>query len=244
MKLLSTNTKLLKDSSYTIYGLSLAPHKYSGRNVCPEAGVCSDICTLWYRGMTVQPQVRNAMKRRTNEFFDNRTNFLDRLHSDLDNLAKKPNPAARLNVASDIPWEKVDKTLFTDHPNIKFYDYTKITSRAIKKARGEMPDNYHIVYSWSERSDKRTVNWLIKNGVNTNIVVNVDYVPGHRIGTLPKQVKIGTKWWPTVDGDKIDVRLPEVDGLHKAILVRAKIKKALLQKYIKSGFIIDKPFRI
>ncbi len=39
MKLLSKNTKLKKDKRYNTYGLSLAPHKYSGYNVCKDAGL-------------------------------------------------------------------------------------------------------------------------------------------------------------------------------------------------------------
>lgn len=41
MKLLTTNTKLLKGTGLPIYGLQLAPHNLSGYNVCPMASDAS-----------------------------------------------------------------------------------------------------------------------------------------------------------------------------------------------------------
>jgi hypothetical protein len=240
MNLLSKNAKLKKDSGYDVYGLSLAPGNHSGYEVCPSRGRCFEICCLWYRGRTVTKPVRDAMIRRTRLFFDNRSQFLEILHDDLDRVDRLDNPAVRLNVASDIPWEKIDPSIFYTHPNISFYDYTKIVKRCEKYVNGGLPNNYFLTYSWSEKSDKRKTNWLLKNGCNVNIVYDSKYSPSHNIlGPLPKKIRIGTKWWNTVDGDKQDVRIPKTDGVHKCILVRAKLRQDLVSKYISNRFIAN-----
>ena len=60
-KLLTSNAKLEKSGkNWSIVGLSLAPHKQSGRNTCPEAGHCADMCVLWFAGRTVMPTTRKC----------------------------------------------------------------------------------------------------------------------------------------------------------------------------------------
>ncbi len=38
-------------------------------------------------------------------------------------------PAVRLNDTSDLSWERLHPDLFTEFPNIQFYDYTKLYKR-------------------------------------------------------------------------------------------------------------------
>lgn len=242
MKLLTKNTKLNK-GNYDILGLALAPHKQSGRNVCPEAGECANACVLWYRGMTVMPNVRKAMLNRTDYFFDDRKGFLSQLHSELAAHNKRSNALVRLNVASDLRFEKIDDTLYTNYPNITFYAYTKIFNRARDYVLGKLPKNLHVTYSWSERSDKRRTNWLLKNGGNVAMVLDVYY--GRKgYGQLPSHIQIATKTWPVVDGDINDARIPAVDGRGVIVGLRAKIKNEDRQKYINSKFVVGSPWRI
>lgn len=239
MKLLTSNAKLSKDSGFSVAGLAFAPANKSGYEVCPDRGACTNCCVLYYSGRTVMPNVRKAMINRTRWFFEDRKSFLAQLHKELKNFAKRDNPAIRLNVASDLPWESIDPTLF-DY-DIQFYDYTKTFSRWKACVEGDMPDNYNIVYSWNERSDKRAVNNLLSKGGNINVVYNAEYHPqSGKYGDLPKKLKIGSKTWQTVDGDLMDVRIPELDGKNKAVMVRFKgMKQKEREKYIKSGFVID-----
>lgn len=243
MKLLGTNTKLEK-GDYNIVGLALAPAKTSGRNVCPQkTKSCESICVLWHRGMTVMPNVRSAMINRTNLFFDDRSAFLSQLHKELATHNKRDRALARLNVASDIRFDRIDPSIYTNYPNITHYGYTKIYNFAKEYAEGKLPPNLHVTYSWSERSDIEKTNWLLENNVNVAMVMNVYYgIKG--FGELPKSVKIGNKKWPVVCGDKIDARIPEVDGRGVVVGLRAKIKKSDLQTYINSGFVVTAPWEV
>ena len=236
MKLLSKNYKMEKDSKYPITGLSLAPATHSGRNVCPQSTKsCRDVCVLWFRGRTVMPNVRDAMIRRAQWLFEDQSAFLSQLHKEIGKL--KETSAIRLNVASDLAWEKIDSSLF--NYNHKFYDYTKVLKRAEKYASGSFHPNYQLTYSWNERSDKRKVNQLLKKGMNVAIVHDTPYDPQRGvIGELPKGIKIGTKWHETVDGDQQDARLKEIDGEGKVVLLRAKMRKDQLDEYVGTGFVV------
>lgn len=233
---MTTNAKLAKESGHTIYGLNLAPHKVSGYNVCPHAGECAKVCIGEHSGFMVMPNVRAAQIRKTKMFFEDRLNFLSLLHSDMSALEKRPSPACRLNVDSDLPWEKLDPSLF--NYNIIMYDYTKWFSRAKQYVEGNMPSNYYLTYSWSERSDKRKTNWLLNNGGNVNMVFSLRYKSGALL-PLPNEVKIGTKWWPVVDADLHDLRIPSKDGIGVVTGVRAKTKASLIPEFVKSGFFVS-----
>ena len=236
MKLLSQNYKLLKDSTATVYGLSLLPHKLSGVNFCPFAGNCSSICVTYYRGRYVTRPVRNAMMRRSQLFINSRSQFLDMLHHDLDKLSQLNNPHCRLNVASDLPWEKLDPSLFKY--NIEYYDYTKIKSRMLNYLDGKLPPNYHLTFSHSERSPFDFSREIMKRGGNVAFVVNRGYKPPN-IEAIPKRLFINKNWFKTVDGDLTDIRTPQYDNKGRAVLLRAKMKQSLVQQYIESGFILD-----
>lgn len=235
MILLTTNSKLQKESGYTIMGLNLAPHKVSGYNVCPHAGACAEVCIGEHSGFMKMPNVRQSQVRKTKLFFEDRSLFLSQLHSDLETLSQKDNPACRLNVDSDIPWELIDRTLF-DYP-ITYYDYTKNPRRVQKYIDGALPTNYHLTYSYSEKSDKAQVNKFLKAGANVNVVFSIQYISKSLL-PLPSSLKINTKEWEVVDADLHDLRIPEMDGSGVITGVRAKIKKSLIDKYVDIGFFV------
>lgn len=51
-------------------------------------------------------------------------------------------PYVRLNVYSDIPWERVFPDLFGFFPDVDFYDYTKVPGR-------QTPPNYDLTFSYA-----------------------------------------------------------------------------------------------
>jgi hypothetical protein len=57
---------------------------------------------------------------------------------------------ARLNVVSDVAWEREHPALFAGFPLVQFMDYTKDVSRVLDPAR---PANYHLTFSRSESND-------------------------------------------------------------------------------------------
>jgi hypothetical protein len=108
----------------------------------------------------------------------------------------------RLNVTSDISWEKHAPELFRRHPTTQFYDYTKLSNRV---GHPNLPENYHLSLSHTgtdhaESNDKAAVDVL-----NRGHVVAMVY---HRGKSVPKpthveDVKTG-KRYPIVDGDHDD----------------------------------------
>lgn len=63
-----------------------------------------------------------------------------RLHSETRNAE----PYVRLNVFSDLPWELICPELFSEHPNTRFYDYTKVANRDLSAT-----PNYDLTFSFS-----------------------------------------------------------------------------------------------
>jgi hypothetical protein len=182
MKLLSrseTNTKLAKNvkfnSSYETFGLSLAPAKESGFQVCPDSSEgCRNSCIYGAGYAGIFPKIKEIRKQKTIFFFKQRAAFKAQLFAELYNAVKwaaknKRKLAVRLNVFSDIPWEKVFPDLFTTFPTIQFYDYTKSFKRANRFASGDFPINYHLTFSRSEDNETECLT-LLGLGVNITVV--------------------------------------------------------------------------
>lgn len=239
--LIGSNTKLAKQSGkkYLIAGLSLAPHRRGPENVCPEAGYCSAVCNLWFSGRTVTRPVREAMIRRSQLLFDDPSNFRELLNSDLDRFVRRAQdsglmPLFRPNVASDLDWSQ----LAASHPQVLFYDYTKVRSRLSIIRRGAWPSNYELTYSVNERSHHRTIGSYLRSGHNVAAVFDTDYCPSvGRIGRLPDSWRFDGREWKVVDGDKHDIRLREVDGSGVVVGLRFKGSRRLLGQAIDRGFV-------
>ena len=243
IKLLSTNAKLDKRIDgvrYLINGLALAPHRRSGVNLCENAGFCSVVCNLWYSGRTVTRTVRAAMLARSKFMLTDPVSFEIALNSELSRFAKlarrkKYEPLVRLNVASDIDWRRIVRR----HPDITFYDYSKIANRIRAAKRDDWPQNYELTYSWSERAHHRTAGHYLRSGRNVSVVLDTVYKPQHHVaGILPRTWRIDGTDWPVVDGDKHDIRLRKIDGHGKIIALRFKgsRKSKLFVESIRHGF--------
>jgi hypothetical protein len=249
--ILSDNTKLRKlpDGSRIINaGVTLAPSKRSGIvNVCPHAtAACILVCVLWFAGRTVTRTVREAATKRTRLWFYDAATFYARLSRELAALARKASrdgvrAFCRLNVASDIDHPR---QVVTDHPAITFYDYTKDEGKAKAYGRGELPANYHVSYSVSERTTFTTARELNAAGVNMVVVFDSHYFgPLHRFGIVPATVRFASKATgecftvSTVDGDIHDLRVPEFDGRGVVVALRAKSGKTRRERAKSMGFI-------
>jgi hypothetical protein len=257
MRLLSAaeaNTKLAKSGGrgYLLASLSLRPANLSGREVCPwRTPACTAACVLEHAGRGNMINVRDARDVKTDRFFDDRQAFLADLHQDLRSLeraAARQNlvPAVRLNVASDLPWERIDPTLFSAHPSIRFYDYTKGAARLLSA----LPGNYSLIYSFNELSNPADVVAILRRGGNVTMIFDTVYNPAHgRIDPLPVshalRVKSSTNDFQStvyrfdvVDGDAHDIRLPELDGAGVIVGLRGKGGKAIVAKGVADGFIL------
>jgi len=195
----SSNSKMRKQSKQLgldPVGLSLAPFNISGAgNVCPFASPgCSAVC-LHYAGRGQMSNVQLARMAKTTFWFADRAGFLELLSRDLERAESRARkkglwPVARLNVFSDIPWER-----FLDlgrYPRLQLYDYTKIPARL-----GKTPSNYYLNFSLSEQNEP-DARLALASGFNIAVPFR----------DRPEQF-----WgYPVIDGDSHDYRFLDRGG--------------------------------
>jgi hypothetical protein len=176
-----SNSKLNKEKSIYTIGLMLSPAKSSGFNVCSHSGNCEKACIGEFAGFNRLKSVQNKHIETTREFFADPKTFLNVMLFDIlkaERYAEKQGKklAVRLNVFSDIPWEKM---LFTCGRNLfeiladngkktVLYDYTKNPRRFYLNSAYP---NYHITASYSENWElsKNATLKLLSDGVNIAI---------------------------------------------------------------------------
>src|SRR5688572_2383100 len=175
-----SNAKLNKSDNagrgYATVGLSLAPAKESGYEMCKgRSKGCTAAC-IFTSGKGAMKMVQQARIAKTILLMEHRQTFIDRLICELiraEKAANKENKqlACRLNVFSDFPWEAEIPSLFTLFPNVQFYDYTKIYGRAVNFSihSPSFPKNYHLTFSRSENNDNK-VGQLLAYRVNIAVV--------------------------------------------------------------------------
>jgi len=177
-KLLDTNGGNLKikktqklSGAVRIASLSLYPDDI----LCPwsKAANCRKLC-LKSAGRGRFDNVRDARVAKKDYYHDAPEMFLDQLRRELSNfikVCKRDNvqPVARLNVLSDVAWERHD--IPQQFPELFMYDYTKTAFRL-----GKTPDNYELMFSYSaEPKYKASVKLALLS--NVPLAVVFDEVP-------------------------------------------------------------------
>jgi hypothetical protein len=217
------NTKLRKsdgaESGYITYGLSLAPNKLSGYQVCPHASAgCIKSC-IYTSGMGgVFRNIPRSRIAKTRLFFQNRELFLSMLFKELYSARRKAKKlgkklAVRLNVFSDLPWEKLCPELFWVFPDVQFYDYTKSFQRSMSHATDRaFPANYHLTFSRSETNGEEAKRVLLVGG---NVAVVFDRASK---GNLPET------WsgFRVINGDATDLRFLDEQGVVIGLFAKGK----------------------
>lgn len=215
MKLLDTtggNAKLKKSDKssqeYRLAGLSLMPDDI----LCPYRNVagCAKSC-LESAGMGVFSNVKAGRQRKTDWWHSDRVGFLDQLRKELGNFQKLckrqgVKAAVRLNVLSDIPWEK--HGILQEFPDIFFYDYTKNASRL-----GKTPDNYELMFSYSNEPDYQK---HVAKAWNTDAPISVVFRGG-----MPEHYK-GRR---VIDGDASDLVNVKAGRVVVGLVAKGKAKK-------------------
>jgi len=200
----NANVKLDKSNAY---GLSLSPASTAGWNVCRASSPgCRAACLatagkggldsvqrgrLWKVALLASEpalfvralagEIRSAVARRP-----------------LDRLGRSTGPLVpvRLNVLSDIAWERVAPALFSI-AGARFYDYTKRTDRV-------PPANYHLTSSATERTaDSGLADLADMYG---SVAVVFDTRRGHALPTTYAGCRV-------VDGDLSDSRWTDDRGV-------------------------------
>ena len=240
--LLRTNTKLEKGGKkYVIKGLTLAPHALSGTNVCLESTAgCRAACVLWFAGRRVMSTCRVRALADTMQYLNNRDDFYTTLRKNIESHVRQGRrkgfiPLVRLNVASDLDFTNI----IGQFPDCRFYDYSKIAGRYERYLSGELPDNYNITYSASERPQGARLADYLTRGGNVAQVFDVLYQPAQgRLGELPTEHCYADQWFNVRSADDSDVRIPELDGYGNVLALRLKGTNAAKQRARNSGFAV------
>jgi hypothetical protein len=200
-RLTSASNLKLELAPIRTVGLTLAPSTSAGLGFTTcgrETAGCKSVCVLTH-GRGAMRNVRAARNARTDFLATDPSAFVVLLASELQREARNHGDVlVRLNVASDIRWERIAPALF-ELAGCRFYDYTKWTA----DERSAMP-NYRRTYSVSERpgSESEALATLDQGGTAA-VVLDV-----------PKGALLPTVWLgrPLVDGDASDDRTADPAG--------------------------------
>lgn len=239
------NAKTVKGQKkgYLTAILYLAPYDLSGYQVCPQASKgCAAAClnTAGRAGIIKRGEKSNSIQdariAKTRWYFEDRAGFLAQLDREITRFVglayeKGLKPAIRLNGTSDIPWERIKhqgQTFMELFPNVQFYDYTKITKRALACARGEFPSNYALTFSATE--DNRRAVWQVLGAGGNVAVVFKDVPRNYTFGPRTAWDHVPVTY-RVVDGDETDLRF--LDDSNVIVGLKAKGKARQDQ----SGFV-------
>jgi hypothetical protein len=229
---IDTNAKTVKGQKlgYVTAILYMAPHKISGKNLCPFATKgCAESC-LYSAGRGKFSNVQKARIAKARYFIEDQKGFMTSLTDQLFNLQKKYGEklVVRLNGTADIPFENIKingYNIFELFPNITFYDYTKNPRRMYLGI-----PNYYLTFSRAETDSN--IQWsrlFLKEGKNVAVVASQDiytkllvdsnlYYNGRKINI--------------VDGDENDLRF--LDPFESLVVLKAKGEA----KKDKSNFVV------
>jgi hypothetical protein len=235
---ISADAKTVKGQKkgYLTAVLYLAPVKESGvMNVCPSATPgCSSSC-LYTSGRSGIPRkdgsfpIQESRIAKTQYLFKNRLEFMAQLDKEIENFIKLANkkdliPAVRLNGTSDLPFESAAFTggIMQKYNDLIFYDYTKVSKRAIAWAKGELTPNYHLTFSWAEtKKNQDEAKIVAAAGGNIAVVFRTPNFPDTFLDL------------PVINGDENDLRF--LDGKGKIVGLKSKGKA----RKDTSGFFVD-----
>jgi hypothetical protein len=231
MKLLSnakTNAKtkkMLDEFGYEGVIHYMAPDTLAdGRHtVCPYSTAGCRTSCLYTAGRGAMRMVQDSRINKTLEFLKDRQAYADKMVGELINLEARAlkkgyTPVARLNGTSDIRWE--DYINMGALPNIQFYDYTKNWERMQRYIRDGLPDNYHLTYSYSEKSAFADTYFITAKGHNVAMVFR-NKMPDKHMGI------------EVISGMEHDFRFRDAKGYVVGLLARGNAKKD------DTGFVVD-----
>lgn len=198
-----SNVKLSKSNKsgkgYLTLGLSLSPANESGFNTCARASEgCKKACIFTSGRGGLFPAVNRARVAKTLAFFGQRDAFFTMLRRDLERgraqaRRKGLTLAVRLNVFSDLPWERIAPWIFTEFRDVQFYDYTKVPGRVT-------PRNYHLTFSRSEVNEQDAL---------------AEYARGRNVAVVFDSKELPKRWngKRVLNGDETDLRFLDRRGI-------------------------------
>lgn len=232
MPMITTNQYKLNKSlteGWTTAGLNLAPadeaRLATGHTdlptLCPKAGACRDVC-LQFSGMNNMPTHAQTRVARTLQLLDHWTETIGQLTLEIKRAsAKAERFAFRPNLLSDLP--KLAHELAAQLPAVQFYDYTKLPKPWLRTR-----PNYHLTFSYSERSSWAEVMDCLNHGINVAMVF--DRVKGDDLPTTFRGI-------PVIDGDVHDLRF--LDPTPALVGLRFKGARAKMYDAMTNGFVLE-----
>ncbi len=203
-----SNVKIAKNEIST-WSLTLVPADLSAEwNVCSwSTAACRAACVMWTAGRQYA-SVRRGRLARTAFLAEHPAAFLALLTDEVAKLERRGvSFGIRLNVASDLRWENIAPWLFAG-PNVRAYDYTKAP------ARPNVPANYRITFSHSERWTDDDVRRVIAEGHNVAMVFDV---PKHALPAMHLGIRV-------IDGDLSDYRYGDPEGVIVGLAAKGAAK--------------------
>lgn len=214
------NPKIAKNGKLGVLAapLHLAPARLSGYETCPQRSAgCTAGCLNTAGNPAYAEGKAKARNARTKLYFEARPVFMAQLVKEIAALVRRAEraqmePAVRLNVTSDIAWERVPcvvdgvqhRSVMDAFPDVQFYDYTKVNKRAIAAALDAgWPVNYHLTFSLTEANDEQAARVLQVGG---NVAVAFHAKRG-------KPLPASFMGRPVIDGDEHDFRPADVAGV-------------------------------
>ncbi len=177
---------------------------------------CLAACLGHSSGRMQMPTHALARDCRTALYVEKPQLFLQMLTVELSRLEEEAKrlglvPAVRLNGSSDIPWERLHPELFTEFPNIQFFDYTKVPARMEQfLSDPTWPRNYHLTFS-AQPGNHDKAREILEHG-GTVAVVFWPEVPQ-------------THWgFQVIDGDKHDARFLDQAGTIVGLTAKGRAK--------------------
>lgn len=231
--LLGQNWKTSKETPERpsdVQGLSLLPHRLAldtssrrlpggGLQLCVGSSqACRSACLVYSGHNTIDIYNMHVKLARTEALLLHPEAFIrllaERIGMHVEKTKRsKYQPLVRLNVFSDVPWERIVLGLFEKFSELQFYDYTKVSGR-------DTPRNYDLTFSYSGTNHDR-VRYEVREHRRRVAVVFLQPKGMKRIPAAKRTPGYGlpSTFWGlrVVDGDVSDVRprdpAPSVVGL-------------------------------
>ena len=229
INLLTSNSKADKTnnllSQYLVKFLQLAPANMADKyqTVCRYSTQgCREVCLI-FTGNGRYPKVIKGRTNKTLFYWNDNGLFMEKLTVEtamFEAGAKIQGkvPCIRPNTLSDIPWEQKHPEYMARFPDTIFYDYTKWPY--LERPQENLPQNYSLVYSKSEKSSNFEIDTNLNNGRSVAVVFRRE-LPDKYCG-----VKV-------VDGDRHDLTF-----LHSAPSIIGLLAKGTARKDA-TGFVVD-----
>lgn len=228
---------LINQLTYILY---LAPANVSRYNTCPQATPeCKLGClnTSGRNGIEIisgRNMIQNARIKKTELLFENKSFFMNWLVAEIKRYRKQAENknmefSVRLNGTSDIDWQRIKlngRNVFEIFPDVQFYDYTKNVAKF-----KNLPDNYHLTFSYSGRNVQECKD-LLSKGYNIATIFDVK-----KIEDLPETF-LG---YPVVSGDITDYRVKDGKGLIIGLKFKRIADQDAQRKVINSVFVVKVP---